>query len=50
MIEEELGDLFFTIINLSRRLNLDPEQTIRKLIKNLLPDLMKWKTLLKTTN
>ena len=29
MIEEELGDLFFTIINLSRRLNLDPEQTIR---------------------
>ena len=30
MIEEELGDLFFTIINLSRHLNLDPEQTIRK--------------------
>ena len=30
MIQEELGDLFFTIINLSRRLNLDPEQTIRK--------------------
>ena len=30
MIEEELGDLFFTIINLSRRLNLDPEQTIKK--------------------
>lgn len=30
MIEEELGDLFFTIINLSRRLNLDPDQTIRK--------------------
>jgi len=30
MIEEELGDLFFTIINLSRRLDLDPEQTIRK--------------------
>ena len=30
MIEEELGDLLFTIINLSRRLNLDPEQTIRK--------------------
>ena len=30
MIEEELGDLFFTIINLSRRLNFDPEQTIRK--------------------
>ena len=30
MIEEELGDLFFTIINLSRRLSLDPEQTLRK--------------------
>ena len=30
MIEEELGDLFFTIISLSRRLNLDPDQTIRK--------------------
>ena len=30
MIEEELGDLFFTIINLSRRLNLDPDQIIRK--------------------
>ena len=30
MIEEELGDLFFSIINLSRYLNLDPDQTIRK--------------------
>ena len=30
MIEEEIGDLFFTIINLSSRLNLDPEQTIRQ--------------------
>ena len=30
MIEEELGDLIFTIINLSWRLNLDPDQTIRK--------------------
>ncbi len=30
MIEEELGDVFFTIINLSRRLNLDPEQSLRK--------------------
>ena len=29
-IEEELGDLFFTLLNLSRHLNLDPDQTIRK--------------------
>ena len=36
MIEEEIGDLFFTIINLSRRLNLDPEQTIRKANKKFI--------------
>ncbi len=36
IIEEELGDLFFTIINLSRRLNLDPEQTIRKANKKFI--------------
>ena len=36
MIEEELGDLLFTIINLSRRLNLDPEQTIRKANKKFI--------------
>ena len=36
MIEEELGDLFFTIINLSRRLNIDPEQTIRKANKKFI--------------
>jgi MazG family protein len=29
-IEEELGDLFFTLISLSRHLNLDPDQTLRK--------------------
>ena len=29
-IEDELGDLFFTLINLSRHLNLDPDQTIKK--------------------
>ena len=29
-IEDELGDLFFTLISLSRHLNLDPEQTLRK--------------------
>ena len=29
-IEDELGDLFFTLINLSRHLKLDPEQTLRK--------------------
>lgn len=36
MIEEELGDLFFTVINLSRRLNLDPDQTIRKANKKFI--------------
>ena len=36
MIEEELGDLFFSIINLSRRFNLDPEQTIRKANKKFI--------------
>ena len=36
MIEEELGDLFFSIINLSRRLNLDPEQTIRRANKKFI--------------
>ena len=36
MIEEQLGDLFFTVINLSRRLNLDPEQTIRKANKKFI--------------
>ena len=29
-IEEEVGDLFFTLINLSRHLNLNPDQTLRK--------------------
>ena len=29
-VEEELGDLFFSLIGLSRHLELDPEQTIRK--------------------
>ena len=29
-IEEEFGDLFFSLISLSRHLKLDPEQTIRK--------------------
>ena len=29
-IEDELGDLFFTLIRLSRHLNLDPDQTLKK--------------------
>ncbi|MDZ4725476.1 MAG: nucleoside triphosphate pyrophosphohydrolase [Leptospira sp.] len=29
-IEEELGDIFFLLVNLSRKLSLDPETTLRK--------------------
>ncbi|WP_411821591.1 nucleoside triphosphate pyrophosphohydrolase [Leptospira sp. 'Mane'] len=29
-IEEEVGDLFFLLVNLSRKLSLDPETTLRK--------------------
>jgi tetrapyrrole methylase family protein/MazG family protein len=31
-IEEELGDIFFMLVNLSRFLNVDPEQALRKTI------------------
>ena len=29
-IEHEIGDLFFTLVNLARRLDIDPEQALRK--------------------
>ena len=29
-IEEEIGDIFFTLVNLARKLNVDPEEALRK--------------------
>ena len=31
-IEDELGDVLFTIVNLSRHLNIDPEKSLRSSI------------------
>ncbi len=31
--EEEIGDIFFTLVNLSRRLKINPEFALRKTIK-----------------
>jgi tetrapyrrole methylase family protein/MazG family protein len=31
--EEEIGDIFFTLVNLSRRLNINPEFALRRTIK-----------------
>ena len=28
--EEEIGDILFTIVNLARKLNVDPEEALRK--------------------
>lgn len=35
-IEEELGDLFFTLVNLSRFLDLDPEEALHKTISKFI--------------
>jgi len=29
-IEDEVGDLFFTVVNIARYLNVDPEQSLRR--------------------
>jgi tetrapyrrole methylase family protein/MazG family protein len=35
-IEEELGDVFFTLVNLSRFLDVDPEEALRKTISKFI--------------
>ena len=35
-VEEEFGDLFFTLINLSRHLNIDPNKALNKTIKKFI--------------
>ena len=42
-ISEEIGDLFFTLVNLSRHYNLEPEDIIRKANLKFEKDLEKWK-------
>jgi len=34
--EEEIGDIFFTLVNLSRHLNINPELALRKTIKKFI--------------
>ena len=35
-IREELGDLFFVLVNLSRFLRIDPEEALRKTVKKFM--------------
>jgi len=35
-IEEEIGDLLFSVVNLSRKLNVDAEQALRKSVKKFI--------------
>ena len=35
-IEEELGDVLFTIVNLSRHLNINPDQSLRSSINKFM--------------
>ena len=35
-IREELGDLFFVLVNLSRVLKIDPEKALRKTVKKFM--------------
>ncbi len=42
-IEEEMGDLLFSVVNLSRHLNVNPERALQKANKNLSADFAKLK-------
>lgn len=40
-IEEEVGDLFFSIVNICRFFNINPEETLRKMVKRFVDRFLK---------
>ncbi len=49
-VEEEVGDLLFAIVNLSRFLNVDPETAIRKAIEKFISRFEKMEKLIEMNN